>query len=68
MTVAYVRLQGWNNPEGDDFFARQRATAADPGPKRAKNFYKMTQNIGKELQASSKAFTVPELRQDHTRV
>ena len=28
----------------------------------------MTQNIGKELQASSKAFTVPELRQGHPRV
>jgi len=68
VTVAYVRLQGWKNPEGDDFFARQRATAAAPGPKRAENFYKMTQNIGKELQASSKAFTVPELGQGHPRV
>jgi 23S rRNA U2552 (ribose-2'-O)-methylase RlmE/FtsJ len=68
VTVAYLRLQGWNNPEGDNFFAKQRATADAPGLKGAKKFYTMTQNIGKELQASSKAFTVPELRQGHPRV
>jgi 23S rRNA U2552 (ribose-2'-O)-methylase RlmE/FtsJ len=67
VTVAYLRLQGWNNPEGDNFFARQRAAADAPGLEGANKFYKMTQNIGKELQASTKAFTVPKLRQGHPR-
>jgi hypothetical protein len=67
VAVAYPRLQGWNNPKGDNFFARQRAAANAPGVKGANKFYTMTQNIGKELQASTKAFTVPELRQGHPR-
>lgn len=67
MKVAYLRPKGWNNPEGDNFFARQRAAADAPGVGGANKFYRMTQNIGKELQASTEAFNISELRQGHPR-
>jgi len=65
VAIAYSRIKGWSNPEGDDFFARQRAAADAPGLEGARKFYVMTQNIGIELQAYTQAFTVSALRQNN---
>jgi hypothetical protein len=56
--VLLTRAQGWKNPKGDQFFARQRAEADAGGPKLAKVFYKMMQKIGRELHDSTGAFTI----------
>jgi 23S rRNA U2552 (ribose-2'-O)-methylase RlmE/FtsJ len=53
-----TRVQGWKNPEGDKFFAKQRAVADSGSPEMAILFYKMMQNIGRELHDSTGAFTI----------
>ncbi|TKA22474.1 hypothetical protein B0A54_18101, partial [Friedmanniomyces endolithicus] len=43
--LSLLRQEEWSNPEGDDFFAKQRATADTGNPKTARHFYTMMQNI-----------------------
>jgi 23S rRNA U2552 (ribose-2'-O)-methylase RlmE/FtsJ len=63
--VTDSKLQGWNNPEGDRFFARQRKIAdatsvknSKQAQRTAKFFFKMMQDVGKELHASTGVFNI----------
>lgn len=49
-------FQGWENPEGDQFFQRQRKNADHPSAKNAKFFYGLMQKIGDDLQKAVFAF------------
>jgi 23S rRNA U2552 (ribose-2'-O)-methylase RlmE/FtsJ len=63
--VTDSKSQGWNSPEGDRFFARQRRTAdatnlknSHQAQKTAKFFFRMMQDVGKELHASTGVFNI----------
>ncbi|KAI7908464.1 hypothetical protein M9X92_012172 [Pyricularia oryzae] len=51
-----LRKRGWENPEGDQFFQRQRKNADHPSAKNAKFFYGLMQKIGDDLQKAVFAF------------
>lgn len=70
--LSQLRQQGWENPEGDKFFANQRARAdathsstSREAEQSAQVFFKMMQNIGLELQSSTGAFSVTEKEAGH---
>ncbi|TLD16072.1 uncharacterized protein PgNI_02598 [Pyricularia grisea] len=53
-----LRKRGWENPESDQFFQRQRKNADHSSAKNAKFFYGLMQKIGDELQKAVFAFTM----------
>lgn len=55
----YIR-QGWNDPEGDKHFEKQRRAADEASDKQRRGFYNLMRRIGDELQASTKALSLPE--------
>lgn len=55
-------LQGWENPEGDEYFRKQRKKADGADTKTAQFFYTMMQSIARQLQDSTSAFKFAEDR------
>jgi 23S rRNA U2552 (ribose-2'-O)-methylase RlmE/FtsJ len=51
--------QGWANARGDEYFKQQRHRADNAGKDDALKFYMMMQQIGDELQESTKALSQP---------
>ena len=51
--------QGWNNPEGDKHFEKQRQVADKACHKEQKFFYHQMRRIGDEIQAATGALNLP---------
>ncbi|KAK1987619.1 hypothetical protein LZ30DRAFT_818915 [Colletotrichum cereale] len=50
--------EGWDNPQGDQYFHRQRHRADRANARTARFFYHMMQQIGKELHRAVGAFAI----------
>ncbi|KAL4805722.1 hypothetical protein BDV18DRAFT_152457 [Aspergillus unguis] len=57
----YLIHEGWDNPEGDWFFAEQRRTADHADNKTIKRFYKMMEEIGYDMQQLTGVFRIESL-------
>jgi 23S rRNA U2552 (ribose-2'-O)-methylase RlmE/FtsJ len=58
-------LQGWQNPEGDEFFKTLREHADHPGKAGRERFYKMNKNIGMQLAKAGAFTTTPSIETVH---
>ncbi|KAI1375406.1 hypothetical protein F4677DRAFT_422729 [Hypoxylon crocopeplum] len=58
--ITELRQMGWNNPEGDAFFQKQRRTADECNDSTAAYFYELMQNIGQELHQATNAFAIQQ--------
>ncbi|KAF6217509.1 hypothetical protein HO133_006847 [Letharia lupina] len=58
--LAELREEGWNNPQGDKHFQKQRRDADEASYKVRKGFYNLMQRIGDELQAASGTLSLPK--------
>ncbi|OKL57258.1 hypothetical protein UA08_07608 [Talaromyces atroroseus] len=56
--LSALREQGWNNPEGDQFFEDQRRAADYANNKTAKKFYKMMKNIAHDMHQVTGVFHI----------
>ncbi|QPH17620.1 hypothetical protein C2857_002489 [Epichloe festucae Fl1] len=56
--VAHLRQMGWNNPEGDAYFQKQREDADKCDDRKARFFHLLMKRIGQELHRSTNAFLV----------
>ncbi|KAI1798635.1 hypothetical protein F4811DRAFT_566284 [Daldinia bambusicola] len=54
--VSELRQRGWDNPEGDSFFQRQRQNADRSDDQTATYFFNLMRRIGNELHRSTGAF------------
>ncbi|KAL2040578.1 hypothetical protein N7G274_006557 [Stereocaulon virgatum] len=54
-----TRHQGWENPNGDTHFERQRKRADQPSSQARKYLYNMMQRIGTEMQDATGVLTIP---------
>ncbi|KAI1099453.1 hypothetical protein F4804DRAFT_345497 [Jackrogersella minutella] len=57
--VTELRQRGWDNPDGDTFFKKQRHASDNCNNHRALFFYRMMMKIGEELHRSTNAFAKP---------
>ncbi|KND90813.1 hypothetical protein TOPH_04589 [Tolypocladium ophioglossoides CBS 100239] len=57
-----LRQKGWNNPDGDAFFRRQRRSADKCNERTAVYFYKLMKGIGEELHQTTNAFVIQQAR------
>ncbi|KAF2718802.1 hypothetical protein K431DRAFT_340411 [Polychaeton citri CBS 116435] len=55
-----VRQRGWNNKSGDEYFRKQRNESDKLDSKQNRYYFKMMQEIGKQLHRSTNAFKLPE--------
>lgn len=60
--------QGWNNPEGDVFFQKQRQRADECDDAGALRFFRIMKNVGEELHQSTNAFAIRPEHGDKTRI
>ncbi|PLN76857.1 FtsJ-like methyltransferase family protein [Aspergillus taichungensis] len=62
--VSELRQRGWNNPKGDQFFAKQRQAADQADDKTTRHFHKMMKTIGYEMHQLTGVFRInnPDLR------
>ncbi|KAI8957997.1 hypothetical protein F5Y11DRAFT_56264 [Daldinia sp. FL1419] len=58
--ITELRQQGWDNPEGDSFFKRQRENADRSDDQTAMYFFNLMIRIGHELHRSTGAFALPQ--------
>ncbi|PYH75379.1 hypothetical protein BO82DRAFT_360071 [Aspergillus uvarum CBS 121591] len=56
--------KGWENPEGDQFFEKQRKTADNADKKTAKHFFRMMKNIGHDMHQMTDVFCINGLNPD----
>ncbi|GFF57415.1 hypothetical protein IFM46972_10786 [Aspergillus udagawae] len=56
--LSELRKKGWNNPKGDRFFEKQRRAADHADDKTAKHFYKMMQDIGRDMHRLTGVFQI----------
>ncbi|KAL3462792.1 FtsJ-like methyltransferase family protein [Aspergillus heterothallicus] len=56
--LSELRKKGWENPEGDRFFEKQRQTADSADGKTAKLFYKMMMKIGEDMNRITHVFDI----------
>lgn len=54
----FYRLQGWENPEGDAFFERQRRSADENSKETVRRLHDLMEDIAKEMQCFTRAFTI----------
>ncbi|KAL0929536.1 uncharacterized protein CTRU02_215435 [Colletotrichum truncatum] len=55
-----LRKQGWNNPQGDQYFRQQRDRADKANARTARFFYNMMQRIGQEVHSAVGAFAIQD--------
>ncbi|KAL7621719.1 hypothetical protein AAE478_009046 [Parahypoxylon ruwenzoriense] len=55
--LANIRRQGWENPDGDTYFVRQRERADHPTEQGKAQFFRMMQQIGEEMDCFSSILT-----------
>ncbi|KAK7727562.1 hypothetical protein SLS53_003885 [Cytospora paraplurivora] len=60
--LSEIRLKGWNNPEGDRYFERQRHIADNPDDNTSKIFLGMMQRVGAKMQDATGVFTLSSKR------
>ncbi|KAI1655124.1 hypothetical protein F4813DRAFT_368722 [Daldinia decipiens] len=56
--ISELRQRGWDNPEGDSFFQKQRQNADKSDDRTAAYFFQLMRRIGHELHRSTGAFAV----------
>ncbi|KAI1314283.1 hypothetical protein F5Y03DRAFT_381065 [Xylaria venustula] len=56
-----LREKGWNNPQGDRYFARQRRNADTASDQQAHFFLKMMKDVGREIHDATRIFDVRTL-------
>ncbi|KAI1641580.1 uncharacterized protein F4817DRAFT_52782 [Daldinia loculata] len=56
--ISELRQRGWDNPEGDSFFQKQRQNADKSDDRTAAYFFELMRRIGHELHRSTGAFAV----------
>ncbi|KUL81534.1 hypothetical protein ZTR_10664 [Talaromyces verruculosus] len=66
--LSELREQGWNNPEGDRFFEKQRQAADYADNKTAKQFYKMMKTIACDMHQVTGVFHIKNRSQDGSSV
>ncbi|RYO90572.1 hypothetical protein DL766_007440 [Monosporascus sp. MC13-8B] len=57
-TTATTSTQGWENPDGDKFFEKQRRNADEADGATAQFFYTLMKRIGQDLHRHTRAFRV----------
>lgn len=57
-----IHTQGWDNPEGDRYFERQRHLSDHPDEQTSKIFMGMMQRVGAKMQDATSVFTLPDKR------
>jgi len=57
-----LRKMGWENPEGDLYYKKQRSDADNASPEEQKRFFSMMRSVGKEIDAATDAFSCPHPR------
>ncbi|PYI36409.1 FtsJ-like methyltransferase family protein [Aspergillus indologenus CBS 114.80] len=62
--LSKLRQKGWENPEGDQFFEKQRKTADNADKKTAKHFFRMMKNIGHDMHQMTDVFFINGLNSD----
>lgn len=55
-------LQGWDNPEGDKYFERQRKLGDDANPDTTKIFFGMMNRVGNKMQQATGVFSLTSKR------
>ncbi|WDK17052.1 hypothetical protein CGRA01v4_08335 [Colletotrichum graminicola] len=66
--LSKLREIGWQNPDGDRFFQRQRAQATNPTEKTKLYFYEMMKRIGDEMQRITGALKTKSPGSDFPRI
>ncbi|KUI73295.1 Cap-specific mRNA (nucleoside-2'-O-)-methyltransferase 2 [Cytospora mali] len=56
--LSEIRLKGWENPEGDRYFERQRHISDNPDEQTSKIFMGMMQRVGAKMQEATGIFTL----------
>ncbi|KAL2824412.1 hypothetical protein BDW59DRAFT_180276 [Aspergillus cavernicola] len=56
--LSELRKRGWDNPEGDHFFKKQRRTADYADDKTAKHFFTMMKDIGEDMNRLTGVFQI----------
>ncbi|KAI2468018.1 hypothetical protein F4781DRAFT_400104 [Annulohypoxylon bovei var. microspora] len=56
--ISEIRQQGWDNPEGDAYFKKQRRNADRGDAQTASYFYSLMIKIGEELHRTADAFAI----------
>ncbi|KAI0844566.1 hypothetical protein F5Y00DRAFT_197849 [Daldinia vernicosa] len=56
--ISELRQRGWDNPEGDSFFQKQRQNADKSDERTAAYFFNLMRRIGHEIHRSTGAFSV----------
>ncbi|KAI1426797.1 hypothetical protein F5Y12DRAFT_783819 [Xylaria sp. FL1777] len=57
-TLMDLRDKGWNNPAGDEYFAKQRQTADTPNDQQAYFFFEMMKTVGREIHNATRVFRI----------
>ncbi|KAH8750149.1 hypothetical protein F5883DRAFT_633459 [Diaporthe sp. PMI_573] len=57
-----IRKKGWDNPEGDKYFERQRKLGDDANPETTKIFFGMMNRVGDKMQKATGVFNLPGKR------
>ncbi|KUI56002.1 Ribosomal RNA large subunit methyltransferase E [Cytospora mali] len=60
--LSEIRLKGWENPEGDRYFERQRHISDNPDEQTSKIFMGMMQRVGAKMQEATGVFTLTSKR------
>ncbi|KAI0976560.1 hypothetical protein F4678DRAFT_468763 [Xylaria arbuscula] len=56
--LSALREEGWNNPEGDQYFAKQRQVADSPSDEQAQFFLELMKRVGREIHNATRIFDV----------
>ncbi|KAJ0122958.1 methyltransferase protein [Diaporthe amygdali] len=57
-----IRKRGWDNPEGDRYFERQRKLGDDANPGTTKIFFSMMNHVGDKMQQATGVFNLTSKR------
>ncbi|KAI3392750.1 hypothetical protein diail_5229 [Diaporthe ilicicola] len=57
-----IRKKGWDNPEGDKYFERQRKLGDDANPETTKIFFGMMNRVGTKMQQATGVFSLTSKR------
>ncbi|ROW10380.1 hypothetical protein VMCG_02022 [Cytospora schulzeri] len=60
--LSEIRQKGWDNPEGDRYFERQRHLSDNPDEQTSKIFMGMMQRVGAKMQDATGVFTLTSKR------
>ncbi|PYH46510.1 uncharacterized protein BP01DRAFT_337931 [Aspergillus saccharolyticus JOP 1030-1] len=62
--LSELRQKGWENPEGDRFFEKQRDKADNADKRTAQHFFRMMKNIGHDMHQITDIFLIKGLNPD----